>query len=117
MLAHAAKSPDGEVCGLLFGSVEEVAAVQPTRNVAANPATAFEIDPAALIAAHKAARAGGPLLLGCYHSHPNGVGVPSATDCAQAPAGDIWIIVAGGKLMAWWMIDAGPVAIGLELVE
>ena len=80
-----------EVCGLLFGTAERIAAIAPAANVAPDPARHFELDPAALIAAHRAARAGGPPIIGHYHSHPSGVAVPSATDTACAPpagAGD-----------------------------
>jgi desampylase len=103
MLAHAAESPDAEVCGLLFGTVEEIVAVQPTKNIAANPETAFEIDSADLIAGHKAARADGRVVAGCYHSHPNGASEPSPIDRAQAERGHVWIIAAGGRLRAWHM--------------
>ncbi len=116
MLAHAAETPDVEVCGLLFGTVEEIVAVQPTRNVAANPATQFEIDPSALIAAHRAARMDGPAVAGCYHSHPNGVGEPSSVDRSLAKAGEIWMIVAQGELSVWQMNDPDPIALDLSLI-
>ena len=59
-----------------------------------DPETHFEIDPQALIDAHRAARAGGPQVLGYYHSHPAGEPEPSATDRAMA-AGDgrMWAIM------------------------
>ena len=83
LLALAAAEPEREVCGLLFGGSERIDAIQPCANVSENPADSFEIDPAALIAAHKDARAGGRRLIGCYHSHPNGVPEPSARDAAD----------------------------------
>jgi histidine phosphotransferase ChpT len=101
ILAHAKESPDVEVCGLLLGRGRRIEAVQPTANVAAKPATAFEIDPAALIAAHRAARSGGPQVIGCYHSHPDGKPEPSRTDVAAAQERDIWCIVAGGAVGFW----------------
>ncbi len=103
MLAHATSSPEREVCGLLFGIPEkEVSEIQPCANVAADPTRSFEVDPAALIAAHKAERCGGPLLVGWYHSHPNGHAVPSACDRnAAIEAGRIWLIVAQGLVRAW----------------
>jgi desampylase len=113
ILEHAAERPDEEVCGLLFGTVREIVTLQRTANVAANPGTEFEIDPAALIAAHKAARAGGVPVAGCYHSHPNGVGEPSPTDRARAEPGQVWIIVAGAWLRAWRM--DGKATVELEL--
>jgi desampylase len=109
--AHAAETPEVEVCGLLFGSVEAVEAVQRCANVAGNPATAFEIDPAALIAAHKAERAGGARLIGHYHSHPNGVCAPSAVDASNADVvGHYWLIVAGGEVGLWYVGVPGQFA-------
>ncbi|MEK6637711.1 MAG: M67 family metallopeptidase [Pseudomonadota bacterium] len=100
--AHAAETPDEEVCGLLFGTVEAVEAVQRCKNVASTPATRFEIDPAALIAAHKAERAGGAKLIGHYHSHPNGVCAPSEADRAEAgDAEQYWLIMAGAEMGVW----------------
>jgi desampylase len=102
MLALAAAEPEREVCGLLFGEGGRIDAVQPCANVSPHPADSFEIDPAALITAHKAARAGGRKLIGCYHSHPNGRAEPSARDSEAAhPAMPLWLIIAGGTLAFW----------------
>ena len=102
LVAEAAASPECEVCGLLFGTPERIDAALPCRNVAADPACTFEIDPQALITAHKAARAGGPHIIGCYHSHPNGRAEPSETDRAMAEGNDwLWAVVAGGALRVW----------------
>lgn len=92
-----------ESCGLLRGRGRVVLAAPAAANVAANPHNSFEIDPAALIAAHRAARrAGGLALLGYYHTHPSGVAMPSATDarCA-APDGMIWLIAATNMVRAF----------------
>jgi len=98
---------------LLLGEGGQIAAVQSAANVAEDPSTRFEIDPMALLKAHKSAREGGPKVLGYYHSHPKGHPVPSATDCEHA-SGDarIWAIVAGGKVK-FWRDGAG----GFEEVE
>jgi desampylase len=102
--AHAAETPDVEVCGLLFGTVEAVETVQRCANVSDTPATAFEIDPAALIAAHKAERAGGAKLIGHYHSHPNGVCAPSEADRAEAlDTGQYWLNIAGAEIGLWYV--------------
>ncbi|MBP2276500.1 MULTISPECIES: Mov34/MPN/PAD-1 family protein [Sphingomonas] len=108
LLNEAANTPEVEVCGLLFGTAERLEAVRACRNVAAEPAHAFEIDPAALIAAHRAARDGGPALLGYYHSHPNGVATPSARDAAAAaPDGTLWIIIAGQTVACYRAVCEG----------
>jgi desampylase len=105
MIAHAASEPTREVCGLLLGAGHAVAEVQACANVAAEPATSFEIDPAALIAAHKSARAGGLAVVGCYHSHPNGSLALSPRDVASAYEGQIWALIADGRVAAWVMED------------
>ena len=93
--------PD-EACGLFLGTPRRIETAIPTRNVHPTPRSHFEIDPAALIAAHKAARAGGPEIVGYWHSHPTGQAAPSATDQASA-SGDakVWAIVAGGEVTFW----------------
>lgn len=94
-----------ECCGLVEGSREcgnfRVTALHPARNLAAAP-DRFEIDPRDHLAAHKAARANGCMLIGCYHSHPNGNAQPSATDLAGAGEEDfLWLIAAAEKLNAF----------------
>lgn len=110
MIEHAAQRPDIEVCGMLFGAKNKVSAVQPCANVADDPASHFEIDPAALIAAHKAARAGGAAIIGCYHSHPNGDFALSEYDKEGAEEGQIWILIARNQAGAWLMCDGDWVA-------
>ena len=102
LLHWSADAGQNECCGVLRGRDRKVIAVQWAANVAADPSQNFEIDPAALIAVHKDARAGGVPLLGYFHSHPNGLARPSASDIAQAaPDGLIWLIIAGGTVTAW----------------
>jgi len=91
-----------EVCGLLLGTQERIEAVRPAANVAADPERHFELDPVVLIAAHRAARAGGARILGHYHSHPAGQAVPSRTDAAcAAPDDSLWLIVGEGMARLW----------------
>lgn len=83
-------------------------------NVAKNPASNFEIDPAALFAAIRAERDGGDQIIGHYHSHPAGSTEPSARDAEMAlDIGRIWLIVAGGEMDAWHVPSPGH----LEPVE
>ncbi len=100
-MSEAAADPH-EVCGLLFGRAGRIDSIQPAANVAPDPSRHFELDPTALIAAHRAARSGGPPIIGHYHSHPGGMPVPSATDAACAtPDGSLWLIVGGGTARLW----------------
>ncbi|MDE2434679.1 MAG: M67 family metallopeptidase [Sphingomonadales bacterium] len=102
LLAEATRAHPAECCGLLLGTGDRIDAVLPVANVHPEPLRHFEIDPAALIAAHRAARRGGPEVAGYYHSHPDGRAEPSTVD-RDAASGDgrIWAIVAGGNVLFW----------------
>ena len=99
---EAQRAGEKECCGLLLGHKGRIDQAVPALNVSPEPERRFEIDPAALFAAHRAARAGGPELVGYYHSHPSGHPVPSAVDCEHS-TGDsrVWAIVATGEIAFW----------------
>lgn len=102
ILAEAARSAPEECCGILLGRGQRIDAVLPAANVHSSPCTHFEIDPQALVDAHRTARAGGPEVLGYYHSHPVGPARPSATDRAQAAHdGAVWAIAGEGGVTFW----------------
>jgi len=87
-----------ECCGLLEGlrneARAEIMVLHSARNIAAAK-DRFEIDPADHFAALKAARDNGRAIIGCYHSHPNGVASPSDTDRAGAVEENfLWLIAA-----------------------
>jgi proteasome lid subunit RPN8/RPN11 len=118
LLAESAGAAPEECCGLLLGQGGRITEARAADNVAADRLRRFEIDPKALLVAHKAARAGGPQLLGYYHSHPEGHPVPSATDCDHA-SGDasVWAIVAGGRVAFWRDGESGFEAIEVPTVD
>lgn len=102
MLAAAAAAAPDEACGLLLGAGSLIREAPAAANVHPEPRRHFEIDPAALIAAHRAARVGGAEVLGYWHSHPNGLARPSETDRAHASGdGRAWAIVANGAISLW----------------
>jgi proteasome lid subunit RPN8/RPN11 len=102
MLAGAAAAHPNEACGLLFGEARLVAEASVAPNVADAPSHQFEIDPAHLFEAHRRARAGGPAIIGCWHSHPDGNLRPSARDAAGVTDRNwLWLIVAGGTVAIW----------------
>jgi proteasome lid subunit RPN8/RPN11 len=102
VFAEAARAHPHECCGLLLGRGNRIERAVPAVNVHPEPARQFEIDPQALVDAHRAARAGGPEVVGYYHSHPFGPAEPSVTDRAQASGdGRAWAIVAGKDLRIW----------------
>jgi proteasome lid subunit RPN8/RPN11 len=117
ILGHCAQDPAREACGLLFGDGSRIFRSAPTANVAAHPKDSFEIDPAALFAAIRAEREGGPRVIGHYHSHPNGRPEPSARDAAAAEPGKLWLIAGGGEVRGWWAIPGASFApVRLNLV-
>ena len=106
--AEAAQAHPRECCGILLGDKSKVSKAWPARNIHPSPETHFEIDPEALIDAHREARAGRLAIAGYYHSHPSGAPVPSETDTAMA-AGDgmIWAIIAGEDVRFWLSLPNG----------
>ena len=115
--AHAAADSPREACGLLFGDETRIDAAVRAANVADDPQRHFEIDPAALFQAVRAARAGGPMIIGYYHSHPRGHAEPSETDRRMAvPDGRLWLIVGGGEVTAWRSGKNGFDPAALEIV-
>ena len=117
ILAGAARAAPYEACGLLLGA-PVIARAVPAANVHPTPQTHFEIDPLALIAAHKAERAGGPVLAGYWHSHPTGAPEPSAIDRAHASGdGLVWAIVGEGRMTFWRDAPHGFEALCTTLVD
>ncbi len=105
--ASAAAAPR-EACGLLLGAGDGIDQFTECANVSDAPEIRFEIDPAALFAALRAERAGGPALLGYWHSHPSGHATPSRTDAAMAAAdGMLWVILGGEDVTCWRAGNAG----------
>ncbi|MGN3972999.1 Mov34/MPN/PAD-1 family protein [Tsuneonella sp. SYSU-LHT278] len=106
IVGHAATARPREACGLLFGKGDVIDSATRCANVHPQPETHFEIDPQALIDAHRAARSGGPPVIGYWHSHPSGPPRPSATDRKQATGdGRVWAIVAFDRSkgrVGWW---------------
>jgi len=109
ILNHASQSWPMECCGLLIAKAVDDGAPEdcarpvlrhvPARNVSPDPTITFEIDPAVLLRTHRTARAQGEDIIGCYHSHPNGLTEPSHTDLARAEQpGFYWLIVGSSAV-------------------
>lgn len=100
--ADVAVDPARERCGLLLGQANRCLAILPAANVHPAPERHFEVDPAVVIAAERAARAGSHRVIGHYHSHPAGRADPSPADAdAAAPDGRFWLILAGSDCQCW----------------
>ena len=123
MRAAAAAAHPHEACGILLGEGSRITEARAARNVHPAPETHFEIDPQALIDAHRAARGGGPQVIGYFHSHPHGPAAPSATDRACASGdGRVWAIIGAGQAGAdavtfWRDGEAGFTALPLCLTD
>jgi proteasome lid subunit RPN8/RPN11/predicted GIY-YIG superfamily endonuclease len=118
LLEHARRDHPHEACGLLFGEEGRIAEARPCANVAAQPERSFEIDPQALIDAHRAERGGEPKLVGYYHSHPAGPLEPSATDREHATGdGRVWAIAARGEVRLWRDGDDGFEPLSYALID
>jgi len=88
LAALAEAEPHREICGLVEAGPGGAPRIVPLANRAADPAAAFALDPADVLAALRRAAGGagdGPgALLAVYHSHPRGGAGLSATDLDQA---------------------------------
>lgn len=99
IVAEARAALPNECCGLLEGIREadaiRITALHPAGNLADDPLSGFEIDPAVHFRLLRTLRDTGREVVGCYHSHPNGRAEPSPRDRANGcEEGFVWIIVA-----------------------
>ena len=118
LLAEAARAAPRECCGILLGCGALIEELRPAANVDAEPNCRFEIDPQALVDAHRSARSGGPHILGYYHSHPTGPAEPSATDRDRSASdGSVWAIVGAGGVTFWRDEEAGFVPLSYVLED
>ncbi len=90
----ALANPKAECCGLLAGREGAITRIFPATNVAASPATSYEIAPEELFRLMREIRAASLELLGIYHSHPNGKNEPSPRDldCTFYPDAAYFIV-------------------------
>ena len=80
---------------MLAGRDETITHAYRAKNVAANPATSYEVATREIVRLMREIRTAGLEMLGTYHSHPNGRGEPSETDIAAAGYPDVtYFIIA-----------------------
>jgi proteasome lid subunit RPN8/RPN11 len=84
VLDSCRSAPLIERCGLLAGRDGVITQAFPAENVAAIPATGYEIAPQEIFRMMREFRAAKLEFLGIYHSHPKGDNVPSPRDIEQA---------------------------------
>jgi desampylase len=118
MRAAVRHQGNSEACGLLFGTGSMIVEASVARNVAAEPWHRFEIDPAHLFDAHRRSRSGPLRLIGCWHSHPDGMPEPSRID-REGVSDDswLWLILAGDLITCWRPVAGGFQQLVLEEVQ
>ncbi len=121
MIMHARQVYPEEACGLIGGTGDEGRMLWPIRNVAADPASRFRMDPEEQVRAFAAFEGRGWAMIGIYHSHPGGPPRPSETDIAEAqyptayyviisladlvrPSVTVWLIYDGQARPALWQV-------------
>jgi proteasome lid subunit RPN8/RPN11 len=106
---HIDSDGQNEVCGLIGGVWQPydrlalAQAVIPIPNAAADPRVRYAMLPAAQSRAMLTFEQQGWETIGIYHSHPQGIALPSPTDIAEALYPDaVYVIgVPQGELRAW----------------
>ncbi len=83
-VAHAQRTPDRQVCGLLGGHGTLVTQYLPVNNVAQDPRRSFVMSPQEMLDALRQLDAQQLTWLATYHSHPHSNPIPCAEDIAQA---------------------------------
>lgn len=99
LVALAEGSPGEEVCGLLVRGEDGEVEPWPIGNVAPVPATAFELDPRALLAALRRLDQAGGRLVAVYHSHLAGGAGLSARDLDGALADGAPVLPGAAQLV------------------
>ena len=94
--------PD-EACGLLIGPLGSdgeptgvITQARPCRNADASART-YTVDPRDMLAAMRAAEAGGDEIVGVWHSHTHTDPYPSPTDVRQAVDPAWWYVIVSLK--------------------
>jgi len=116
-----------ECCGLIDGVATGDAwhahAIHQAKNLAKDPADHFLVDPQTHFELLRGLRGSERRIIGCFHSHPNGLATPSADDRAKAIEQDfVWLIASGAKmgtfdLHAYVFAEAAGGFVPLELLQ
>jgi proteasome lid subunit RPN8/RPN11 len=113
IITSATGSSD-EVCGILLGRRTPEFVVDqlvPAWNLHPTPRSNFLLDAASLLQADQEARMMGREIIGFFHSHPDGVAIPSMHDRRDAWPEHVYIISAPGAsrfvYLCAWIIKRG----------
>ena len=101
VLQAASRAYPNECCGLIEGLETKdgwrALAIHEAQNIADDKARRFLIDPQLQFDLMRRMRESQARLIGCFHSHPDGRPVPSATDRAEAYDDDFVYLIAAGS--------------------
>lgn len=116
--AHAVRDYPDECCGVMLGKVENdikiVQEIRPIENTHEDGhERRFQISAEALFRLDREERAGGPKVLGFYHSHPDHPARPSEYDRDHAATWYSYVIVTSlsgdtGRLTSWVADESLP---------
>jgi proteasome lid subunit RPN8/RPN11 len=110
VLSAAGRAYPSECCGLIEGvdgkDGWQALGIHEAANVADDPSRHFLIDPQVQFDLLRSLRGSGRRIIGCFHSHPDGVPEPSATDRANAYESDFLYLIAGGSPDAGFTLRA-----------
>jgi proteasome lid subunit RPN8/RPN11 len=106
LIAEARAAFPIECCGLIEGTATPegwcATALHGSKNLAADPAQNFLIDPQVHFDLLRRLRGTDRAIVGCYHSHPGGPSEPSERDRAEAmDNGFVWLIAGEGEVNAY----------------
>jgi len=93
ILAHAQKTPEVEVCGLIGSSSSRVKDYYSIKNISNNPSCRFSMDAPQQIQAMKEMRNRQQTLFAIVHSHPTTIAVPSPLDIKENTYKDAFYII------------------------
>jgi len=100
VLLAASRAYPNECCGLIEGAAApngwRALQIHEAANIADNPKVRFLIDPQVQFDLMRRLRDAKTRIIGCFHSHPGGEPIPSATDRAEAYESDFLYLIAGG---------------------
>lgn len=95
-----------EICGALLSRDGRLEEARPLANESTRREYRFFIPARKVLDLERMAEAEGQMLLGFYHSHPNGDAVPSSSDLSEAVPGYIHVIASRtGEVRAWRLRD------------
>jgi proteasome lid subunit RPN8/RPN11 len=102
----ALRAQPDECCGLIEGEAVpdgwRAVAVHAAKNVSDDPARSFVVDAETHFRLLRALRDTPRAIIGCFHSHPGGVPVPSARDRNAAVDDNfVWLIAADDRICGY----------------